>query len=416
MPEIIVVGGGAAGLMAAYAAASHGAKVTLLERNEKLGKKIYITGKGRCNFTNACDPEEFFSQLVTNPKFMYSAFYCLDNQRVMELFAQGGMPCKVERGNRVFPQSDHASDVTNTLAGLCRKARVKIWLSCRVRDLVIEAGETSAVAGLILEDGRKLRADAVILATGGLSYPSTGSTGDGYRMAESLGHSIKEPIPGLVPMTVAEADLLSLQGLSLRNVSFKVFGKQGKKIFEAFGEMLFTHFGISGPLILSAASILGRRLRKEGILRAEIDLKPAISEQELDARLQREIRDKINRSYKNLFGGLLPSKLIPLVIARTGIDQDKKMHDLTREDRERILRCLKHFPLTLTGTRSFSEAIITQGGICVKEINPSTMESRLVKGLYLAGELIDVDALTGGFNLQVAWSTGYLAGISAAGS
>ena len=235
-------------------------------------------------------------------------------------------------------------------------------------------------------------------------------------MAESLGHSIKEPIPGLVPVTVAEADLLSLQGLSLRNVSFKVFGKQGKKIYEAFGEMLFTHFGISGPLILSAASILGRRLRKEEILRAEIDLKPAISEQELDARLQREIRDKINRSYKNLFGGLLPSKLIPLVIARTGIDQDKKMHDLTREDRERILRCLKHFPLTLTGTRSFSEAIITQGGICVKEINPSTMESRLVKGLYLAGELIDVDALTGGFNLQVAWSTGYLAGMSAAGT
>lgn len=440
MSEIIVIGGGAAGLMAAYAAADHGANVRILEKNEKFGKKIYITGKGRCNFTNACDREEFFPHLVSNPKFMYSAFYGFDNQNVMDLFAREGMPYKIERGDRVFPRSDHASDVTATLVRLCRDRGVKMELGCRVRDLVTceeaasfgqtdrkDAGSSPQelvtqspaqrrVTGLVLEDGREYGADGVILATGGLSYPSTGATGDGYRMAAGLGHSLREPIPALVPMTVEEKDLLTLQGLSLRNVSFCVLGQTGKKLYEGFGEMLFTHFGISGPLILSASSILSRRLRREKRLSAEIDLKSALTREELDLRLQREIRDKINKSYKNLFGGLLPSKLIPLMIVRTGIDPDRKMHEISREERARIVHCLKHFPLTLTGTGSFSEAIITQGGICVREINPSTMESKLVKGLYLAGEIIDVDALTGGFNLQLAWSTGYLAGMSAAES
>lgn len=407
MRKCIVIGGGAAGMMAALAAADGGCQVELLEKNEKLGKKIYITGKGRCNVTNDCEPEVFFSNVVSNPKFLYSAYYTFDNTQVMQLLEENGCPLKVERGNRVFPVSDHSSDIIRTLQNALQKKNVKISLHTEVKRLLVE---NDIVCGVELTNGKSLRADAVVVATGGISYPTTGSTGDGYRMAEETGHRMTEVKPALVPFTVKESWPLSLQGLALKNVSISL--KDGKKeIYQGFGEMLFTHFGISGPLILSASSYYCKKYYGKEV-QLLLDLKPALTKEQLDKRILRDFEEKQNKQFKNALDGLLPSKMIPIIIQLTQIPQDKFVHDITREERLVLVELLKNLPLTVTGTRPFTEAIITQGGVHVKDINPSTMESKIIKNLYFAGEVLDLDAMTGGFNLQIAWSTGYLAGAS----
>ncbi len=408
--EIAVIGGGAAGMMAAYAAAKEGARVTIYEKNEKTGKKIYITGKGRCNLTNACDTQELFSNVVSNPRFLYSAIYGFDNFRTMEFFEGEGCPLKTERGERVFPVSDHASDVTRALERALRRLGVRICLRTKVKRLLAiqepEGGQR--VAGIELADGQRVRADAVIVATGGLSYPSTGSTGDGFAMAQELSHTITPCAPSLAPFETAEEWCRTLQGLSLKNVE-ATLELEGKEVYRGFGEMLFTHFGVSGPLILSASSYY-----RPGNCRLFLNLKPALSAEQLDRRLLRDFTENNNRIFKNALDGLFPAKLIPVMVALSGIDPDKKVHALTREERRAFGALIGRLPMTVTGTRGFSEAIITRGGIQVREVNPSTMESKLVRGLYFAGEMLDVDALTGGFNLQIAWSTGHLAGESAA--
>lgn len=396
-------------MFAALGAAEAGHRVTILEQNEKLGKKIYITGKGRCNLTNACDTEEIFAHVPRNAKFLYSAIYTYDNFRVMEFFEANGMPVKTERGNRVFPVSDHSSDVISTLQKALEKAGVEVLLHTKVTEILSKDGK---ITGVRLKNGEKRTADAIILATGGKSYSSTGSTGDGFVFAEQLGHKIEEPVPSLVPMTVLEDYCMQMQGLSLRNVQATI-REGGKVFFEEFGEMLFTHFGVSGPLMLSASSVVNDRLRKKN-LSLTIDLKPALSEEQLDARILRDFEENKNRQFKNSVKGLLPAKMIPVVISLSGIDPEKKINGLTKQERKKLVECIKAFPLTLTGLRGFNEAIITRGGVSVKQVDPSTMESKLVKGLYFAGEILDVDAYTGGFNLQIAWSTGYLAGSSIA--
>ncbi len=396
-------------MFAALGAAEAGHRVTILEQNEKLGKKIYITGKGRCNLTNACDTEEIFAHVPRNAKFLYSAIYTYDNFRVMEFFEANGMPIKTERGNRVFPVSDHSSDVISTLQKALEKAGVEVLLHTKVTEILSKDGK---ITGVRLKNGEKRTADAIILATGGKSYSSTGSTGDGFVFAEQLGHKIEEPVPSLVPMTVLEDYCMQMQGLSLRNVQATI-REGGKVFFEEFGEMLFTHFGVSGPLMLSASSVVNDRLRKKN-LSLTIDLKPALSEEQLDARILRDFEENKNRQFKNSVKGLLPAKMIPVVISLSGIDPEKKINGITKQERKKLVECIKAFPLTLTGLRGFNEAIITRGGVSVKQVDPSTMESKLVKGLYFAGEILDVDAYTGGFNLQIAWSTGYLAGSSIA--
>ena len=421
--NIIVVGGGAAGMLAAYFAADAGNKVTLLEKNEKLGKKIYITGKGRCNLTNACDVEELFLNVKSNSKFLYSAFYGFDNSQVIAFFEKHGMPVKVERGNRVFPVSDKSSDVIFALQRALKEKKVEVLLHTEVSKLCYEkntdtrADEEASdkkpelkITGVILKDGTKMDADAVIVATGGLSYPSTGSTGDGYKMAEDAGHTVTECTPSLVPFNVKEEWVKSLQGLSLKNTAISIYSGK-KKLYEDFGEMLFTHFGISGPLVLSASSKIVKKLDKNP-LSAFIDLKPALTEEQLDARLLRDFSQEKNKQFKNSLGHLLPAKMIPVMIALSGIDPDTKVNEISREQRQNLLHLFKNMPLTITGLRDFKEAIITKGGVSVKDINPSTMESKLVQGLYFCGEVLDLDALTGGYNLQIAWSTGHLAGIS----
>lgn len=396
-------------MFAALGAAEAGHRVTILEQNEKLGKKIYITGKGRCNLTNACDTEEIFAHVPRNAKFLYSAIYTYDNFRVMDFFEANGMPVKTERGNRVFPVSDHSSDVISTLQKALEKAGVEVLLHTKVTEILSKDGK---ITGVRLKNGEKRTADAIILATGGKSYSSTGSTGDGFVFAEQLGHKIEEPVPSLVPMTVLEDYCMQMQGLSLRNVQATI-REGGKVFFEEFGEMLFTHFGVSGPLMLSASSVVNDRLRKKK-LSLTIDLKPALSEEQLDARILRDFEENKNRQFKNSVKGLLPAKMIPVVISLSGIDPEKKINGITKQERKKLVECIKAFPLTLTGLRGFNEAIITRGGVSVKQVDPSTMESKLVKGLYFAGEILDVDAYTGGFNLQIAWSTGYLAGSSIA--
>ena len=427
MKQIIVIGAGAAGMMAAIGAAKEGAKVTLLEQNEKTGKKIFITGKGRCNLTNACEQEDFFEHVISNSKFLYSAFYQMDNRAVMDFFENAGCRLKVERGERVFPISDHSSDVIAALNRQMEKAEVKVCLHTKVKEILTEAesGEEQKAAdnegdnhvgkikitGVKLADGRVLNADAVIIATGGRSYEATGSTGDGYLFAEEAGHTVKEIKPALVPFTVKEDWCMELQGLSLKNVSVTL--KSGKKkIYEGFGEMLFTHFGVSGPLILSASSYYVKKFYGMPV-QLSIDLKPALTAEQLDKRLLKDFDENKNRQFKNALDGLFPSKLIPIMIRLSGISPEKRVNEITKEERSALIQCMKNLSLTVTGTRGFKEAIITQGGVHVKEINPSTMESKLVKGLYFAGEVLDLDAVTGGFNLQIAWSTGYLAGISA---
>lgn len=400
-------------MMAAVAAARNGAKVTLLEQNEKTGKKVFITGKGRCNITNACENEKFFDNVISNGKFLYSAFYQMDNQAVIRFFEQAGCKCKEERGERIFPVTDHSSDVIAALNREMTKEQVKIDLHTKVKALLTEQTEDGiAVTGVLLTDGRTMYADKVIVATGGKSYEATGSTGDGYLFAQAVGHTVKEIKPALVPFTVKEEWCMKMQGLALKNVSVRLeCGK--KKIYEGFGEMLFTHFGVSGPLILSASSYYVKKYLGQPVT-LSIDLKPALNREQLDKRILRDFEDNKNKQFKNSLDGLLPSKMIPVIIRLSGISPEKKVNEITREERGILVDLLKNLSMQITGTRDFKEAIITQGGVHVKEINPSTMESKLVKGLYFAGEVLDLDAVTGGFNLQIAWSTGYLAGISAA--
>lgn len=407
MSRVVIVGGGAAGMMAGIAAAGAGHQVQIFEKNEKLGKKIFITGKGRCNLTNACDTEELFGNVVHNPKFLYSSFYGFSNFDMMDFMEQNGCPVKTERGNRVFPVSDKSSDVIRALSTRLRDLGVEINLHTEVGELV--AGES--VTGIRLKkSGQLVPADAVIVATGGLSYPTTGSTGDGYKFARTQGHTVTELSPALVPFEVKEPVVKELQGLSLRNIEARIL-KGSKVLYEEFGEMLFTHFGVSGPVLLSASSFVAAQLKKEPLV-LSIDLKPALSNEQLDARILRDFDEMKNKQYKNALVHLLPAKLMPVIVERSGILPDKKVNEITREERSRIVESIKAFRLTLSGLRDYKEAIITQGGVSVREINPSTMESKLVKGLYFAGEVLDLDAVTGGFNLQIAWSTGYLAGIS----
>lgn len=425
--NVVVIGGGAAGMMAALAAAQAGAQVTLYEKNEKLGKKIYITGKGRCNVTNACDPETFFENIVTNPRFLYSSFYGYDNTAVCSFLKQEGCALKTERGERVFPVSDHASDVTKALEQALKKNGVKICLRTCVKKILTDENQ---VTGVLLADGNAAQADGIILATGGLSYPTTGSDGEGLRMAEALGHTVIACSPSLVPLESKEEWCRRLQGLALKNVSV-VMKFHNKEIYSGFGEMLFTHFGLSGPLILSASSYYSAAVyayRKkadkkkakpeksfdEPVCILYLNLKPALSEEQLDKRLLRDFDENRNKHFKNALDGLFPARLIPVMIELSGIDPEKKVNEISREERKRFVSLIQSVPVTVTATRDFKEAIITRGGIKVQEVNPSTMESKLIKGLYFAGEMLDVDALTGGFNLQIAWSTGHLAGESAA--
>ena len=429
MSKVIVIGGGPAGMFAAYFAAKNGHKVTLLEQNEKLGKKLYITGKGRCNITNASDMETLFANVCSNEKFLYSAFYSYTNEQVIEFFESYGLRTKIERGNRVFPVSDHSSDVIATLTKALKDVGVEVKLFTKVTKLLTEAyldedGKTvvaekktgtimQVMKGVEMKDGTKLMADAVVLATGGISYPSTGATGDGYRFAEGLHHKMIEPSPSLVPFEVQESWVTEMQGLALKNVAITI-EREGKKLYSDFGEMLFTHFGVSGPMILSASASIKPAFFKDSAheLTLKIDLKPALDREQLDKRILKDFEEAKNKQYKNSIQKLLPSKMIPIIIRLSGIDPDKQVNEITKEERARLVDLLKGLPMTIIGLRGWNEAIITKGGVSVKQVNPSTMESKLVKGLYFAGELLDLDAMTGGYNLQIAWSTGYLAGNS----
>ena len=407
MKNVVITGGGPAGMMAAITAARRGFKVTLVEKNEKLGKKLFITGKGRCNITNAGDTEDLFNSIVTNRKFMFSSFNGFSNYDTLGFFDELGLQIKIERGNRVFPESDHSSDVIGALNRELKRLSVDVRLNTEVKDIIVNDGKATGVVIKCSGKESTIQADNVIVATGGNSYQSTGSTGDGYRFARKLGHSVTPILPALVPFNVAEDWESDLQGLSLKNVSIVVLdGKQ--EIYSDFGEMLFTHFGVSGPLILSASSFAARRI-KEHPLKLIIDLKPALSQEQLDERILRDFDVEKNKAFKNSLDKLLPKKMIPVIVRLSDIDGNKKVNEITKQERQRLVSLIKGLELTITGLRGFNEAIITQGGINVREINPTTMESKLVKNLYFAGEVLDVDALTGGFNLQVAWSTGYAA-------
>lgn len=409
MGNVVIVGGGAAGMMAAVSAAESGHQVRIYEKNEKLGKKIYITGKGRCNVTNACGTAELFAGVVSNPKFLYSSFYGFSSQDMMAFLEENGCPVKVERGSRVFPVSDKASDVIRGITRQLSRLGVEVCLGQEVSGLMASDGQ---IQGIVLKNnGKRVPADAVIVASGGLSYPATGSTGDGYDFARSMGHKVTELSPALTPLEVREQELVQdLQGLSLKNVRVQVL--DGKKTrYEAFGEMLFTHFGVSGPVILSASSYVARDLKNREMV-LSVDLKPALDLEQLDARILRDFEGMKQKMFKNALGQLLPSKLIPVMVGQSGILPEKPVNAITRKERRWLAERIKDFRLTLTGLRGYREAIITQGGVSVKEIHPKTMESKLVRGLYFAGEVLDLDGVTGGYNLQIAWSTGYLAGRS----
>lgn len=415
MSKVIVVGGGAAGMMAAIFAARNRKEVILFEQNEKLGKKLFITGKGRCNFTNACDTEDLFQNVVTNPKFLYSAFYSFSNYMVMDFFEEIGLPYKVERGNRVFPVSDHSSDVIKVLEKELRKQKVEILLNTKVKSLIIENNICKGVefAEPDVESRKrqvkKLYADSVIVATGGVSYPRTGACADGYGFAEKAGHTIADRKPSLVPLELKDGCCKDLMGISLKNVSAVIYA-DGKKVYSDFGEMLFTHFGVSGPIIIKASAYIHKYLDKK--LTLKLDLKPALDEKRLDERILKDFKLFQNKQLKNSLDKLLLRALIPVVIDKSGLDGEKKINEMTKEERRILGQTIKNLPFTITGLRGWDEAIITKGGVKVKEIDPGTMESKLIGGLYFAGEVLDLDALTGGFNLQIAWSTGYLAGIS----
>ena len=402
--RVIVIGGGAAGQIAAAEAAGNGHSVTLLEQNEKLGKKVYITGKGRCNLTNDAEREEFFAHITHNPRFLYSAFACFDNRDIRELIEGERVPLKVERGGRVFPESDKSSDVLKALERVVRSRGVDIRLNTKAEKILTEDGKVTGV----FVDGKKLAADAVILATGGASYPQTGSTGDGYRFAKELGHTVLDPKPSLVGLDTVESWPFGLTGLTLKNVGIRAYrGK--KRIYEDQGELLLTHFGVSGPLILLLSSLIADDPQGTGI---SIDLKPGLDEQQLDARLLRDLEENRRKTVKGAFHALLPERLLEAVLKEAGIDGEKPADSFTKEERKKLSASLKDMRLTVKAPRPLDEAIITRGGISIREVNSSTMESKLVKGLYFAGEVLDVDALTGGYNLQIAWSTGALAGRS----
>ncbi len=407
MSKVVIVGGGAAGMFAAITAAENGHQVTLFEKNDKLGKKLFITGKGRCNITNASDMETLFASVVTNAKFLYSSFYGYNNWDVIDFFESHGVRTKIERGERVFPESDHSSDVIRALEKEMERLGVRVVLRTMVKDVICKDGKFQY---LLLGDEKQVHADACIVATGGLSYQATGSTGDGFRFAKKIGHKVTECMPSLVPLVTKESWVPELQGLSLKNVTATIYDGK-KKLYQEFGEMLFTHYGVSGPLMLSASSYIGKKL-KDHELKLEIDLKPALTEEQLDHRVLRDFEENKNRQFKNSIGKLFPSKLIPVILERSGIDPEKKVNVISREERMTFVRLIKHFDVTLTGLRDYNEAIITKGGISTKEVDPGTMESKLIENLYFVGEVLDLDALTGGFNLQIAWSTARTAGIS----
>ena len=406
-------------MAAGIAAARKGHQVHIYEKNEKLGKKVYITGKGRCNVTNACETEDLLKGVVTNSRFLYSSFYGFTNQDIMDVLEKAGCPLKTERGGRVFPVSDKSSDVLKALTGILRRLDVEIHLNQPAEGLILErdsqSGETLC-RGIFLPGRfeKEVLGDAVIVATGGMSYPSTGSTGDGYMWAKKAGHKITALSPALTPFETEGDKAGRLQGLALKNIRVSI--RKGKKeLYQEFGEMLFTHFGVSGPVLLSASSYCAKAIEK-GPLTLVIDLKPALSEEQLDQRILRDFEEAKNRQFKNSLNHLLPARLIPIIIEESGIDPDKQVNEITRLERKRLTEIIKGFSLTLTGLRGYQEAIITPGGIDVKEINPSTMESKLVKGLFFAGEVLDLDAVTGGYNLQIAWSTGWAAGMGIPGA
>lgn len=403
--SIFVVGGGAAGMMAAITAAENGAQVTQLERNDRLGKKLYITGKGRCNVTNDCAPEDFFQNVPRNPRFLYSAIYAFPPREVMAWFEARGCALKTERGNRVFPQSDKSASVIDALRAELRRLGVRV-LQERALDIVTQDG---AVCGL-KTDGGFHKTERVILATGGCSYPQTGSTGDGYRMLEKLGHTIVPPVGSLVPLVEKGYDCKQMQGLALKNVALRLVNQKGKTVFEEFGELLFTHFGLSGPVVLSASA----HMNEKDSYTVLLDLKPALDEQKLDLRLLRDFEKFQNRDFENALVELLPRSMIPVIVRRSGIPAEEKVHSITREQRRALLELMKRFPVEIACKAPVEEAIVTSGGVKVSEIEPGTMQSKRVRGLYAAGELLDVDAYTGGFNLQIAWATGRAAGLAAA--
>ena len=409
MTKVLIAGGGAAGMAAAIFAAEQGCRVHLFEQNEKLGKKLFITGKGRCNFTNACEMEDLFANIVSNPKFLYSAFYGFSNQDAIAFFERLGVPTKIERGGRAFPVSDHSSDIIRAMESRMKQLDVKIHLKSQVENLLVEEG---CLRGCRLSNGAFVEGDCLMVATGGLSYPSTGSTGDGYSFAREAGHSIRPLRPALVPFATREDYIWGMQGLSLKNVTLSIWDGK-KKRFEGFGEMLFTHYGISGPLALSASSYVGSCL-DQGDLQAWLDLKPALTEEQLDHRLLREFTNGANKCFRNILPSLFPAKMVPVMLRLGGIEGDRPAHTITREERRDFIRLTKAFPFTLSSLRGYNEAIITQGGVSVKEINPSTMESKYIKNLYFIGEVLDLDGVTGGFNLQIAWSTAYAAAAAAA--
>ena len=411
MRKVIVIGGGAAGMMCAVFAARGGAKVELFEKNEKLGKKIFITGKGRCNLTNATDMDGVLNSIVSNRKFMYSSLRSFSNADVMEFFESLGLKLKVERGMRVFPESDHAYDVTAALRREMERLAVGVRLHTKISDIINYHGECQ---GVIDEGGNKHIADSVVVATGGLSYPSTGSTGDGYAFARSNALTVNATSPSLVSMRVSDKFISALQGLSLKNVALTLTDGE-RVLYRDFGELLFTHFGISGPIVLTASSLIKPDMLRAQKIKAHLDLKRALDAQTLDRRLIREFEQNSRRQFKNSLGGLFPAKLIPVMAKRSKIEPTKLCGELTREERRSFGELIKNFDMTVTGLGGFDEAVVTKGGVSVKEIDPKTMEAKKVKGLYFAGEVLDVDALTGGFNLQIAWSTGAAAGRAAAG-
>lgn len=391
-------------MMAAIASAEEGHCVTLIEKNEKLGKKLFITGKGRCNFTNACDTNELFEHVISNPKFLFSAFYGFDNSSVLAFFETHGLRYKIERGNRAFPASDHSSDVIRTLETYMKQLGIKIMLHTTLKDLIL----TQDTATGVVTDKGNLNADAVILALGGRSYPACGADGDTWKILSKHGVDLVPAFPSLVPLTVEEEDIPRLQGLSLKNVRVRI--TVGDKLrYEEMGEMLFTHFGISGPLILSGSCFLNAQdYDKRPVV--SIDLKPALDEKAVDARILRDFQEAPNKQFRNALSKLLPAKLIPVIVERSGIEMDKPVHSVSKEERRCLVHLFKNFTCTVNGNRGFNEAIITRGGVRCSEIDPKTMAVKKIRGLYVAGEMIDVDAQTGGFNLQIAWSTGHLAG------
>lgn len=400
MSDVLIVGGGAAGMFAGICAAKKGCRVKIFEQNEKLGKKLFITGKGRCNFTNACTREELLEHTVTNPKFLYSAYYGCSSWDMIDFFENLGVATKVERGNRAFPASDHSSDIIRAMEKELKRLGVQVFLKTPVEKLDINQG---VVQGIFLENGKHIPGERVIVATGGLSYPATGSTGDGLRFAREAGLTVTDCYPSLVPFNVEEEYVRGLQGLSLKNVTLSVF-QEGKCHYQEFGEMLFTHFGISGPLVLTASAYLAPVVARQK-LQACIDLKPALSREQLDEKLLRLFEEGRKKQFKNVVAGMFPAKLLPAMVELSGIPGEKPAYGISREERLRFVNLIKALPMTITGLRSYKEAIITKGGVAVSQISPKTMETKKIKGLYFIGEVLDLDAVTGGFNLQIAWST-----------